>query len=101
GDWSSDVCSSDLLKGTTYQFQVVQKTEPKQQVEKSPGHLVASKKAVISHMFVERGKPMVKINQFVDKGQLLVSGAIGKEEEEMMVVAEGKVWGKTWYKTTV
>nr|WP_144920424.1 sporulation protein YqfD [Paenibacillus bovis] len=89
------------LKGTTYQFQVVQKTEPKQQVEKSPGHLVASKKAVISHMFVERGKPMVKINQFVDKGQLLVSGAIGKEEEEMMVVAEGKVWGKTWYKTTV
>ncbi len=89
------------LKGTTFHFKVVQKTEPELKDEKSPGHLVAKKKAIISHMFVEKGKALVKINQYVEKGQLLVSGTIGTEEKEVNVPAEGEVWGLTWYNSKV
>lgn len=92
------------LKGTTFHFQVVEKTEPKEQKGRSPGHLVADRKAVIAEMFVEKGKPVVKVNQFVRKGQLLVSGIIGDDEDQKRqktVSAKGEVLGKTWYTTQV
>lgn len=89
------------LRGTTYHFQVVQKTEPENIEEASPRHLVANKKAVIAKMFVEKGKALVKKDQFVEKGQILVSGEIGQEEKPMPIIAEGEVWGYTWYNTKV
>ncbi|GIN20033.1 MAG TPA: sporulation protein YqfD [Bacillus bacterium] len=87
------------LKGTTFHFQVVEKTEPKKQEARSPSDLVATKKAVIEKLFVEKGKPLVKVNQFVNKGQILVSGTIGNDEETKTIPARGEVWGKTWYQT--
>ncbi|WP_313886493.1 sporulation protein YqfD [Bacillus sp. SD088] len=89
------------LKGTTYHFQVVQKTEPDKVEEASPRHLVANKKAVIAKMFVEKGKAVVKKDQLVEKGQMLVSGEIGQEDKSMAIIAEGEVWGYTWYNTKV
>ncbi|MDQ0342256.1 hypothetical protein J2S14_001049 [Lederbergia wuyishanensis] len=89
------------LKGTTFHFSVVQKNDPKKPELKNPSHLVAKKKAVISSMFVEKGKSMVKVNQYVEKGQLLVSGMIGSEEKPKLVSATGEVWGITWYNTKV
>ncbi|MCJ7841842.1 sporulation protein YqfD [Lederbergia sp. NSJ-179] len=89
------------LKGTTYHFQVVQKTEPEGTEQASPRHLVANKKAVIARMFVEKGKALVKRDQFVEKGQILVSGEIGQEEKPLRVIAKGEVWGYTWYNTKV
>ncbi|KRG15551.1 sporulation protein YqfD [Lederbergia galactosidilytica] len=89
------------LKGTTYHFQVVQKTEPDEIAEASPRHLVANKKAVIAKMFIEKGKAVVKKDQFVEKGQILVSGEIGHEDKPIPVIAEGEVWGYTWYNTEV
>ncbi|MFD1705446.1 sporulation protein YqfD [Siminovitchia sediminis] len=87
------------LRGTTFHFQVVEKNEPKKQEARSPGHLIAAKKAVITKLFVEKGQPLVKVNQFVKKGQTLVSGNIGNEEDPIIVSSKGKVWGKTWYQT--
>ncbi|MCM3237044.1 sporulation protein YqfD [Heyndrickxia oleronia] len=89
------------LNGTTFHFQVVEKTIPEPPEKKSPQDLVATKKAVIVDTFVENGQQMVKINQYVKKGQLLVSGTIGNEHNEKQVAAIGKIYGKTWYKSTV
>ncbi|MFJ7975008.1 sporulation protein YqfD [Peribacillus sp. JNUCC 23] len=89
------------LKGTTYHFQVVEKETPEEVKTYSPQHLVAKKKAVIKKMLVEKGKPIVNINDYVTKGQLLVSGLIGKEDKQQMVPAIGKIMGETWYKATV
>lgn len=87
------------LKGTTFHFQIVEKTEPEKQEARSPGHLVATKKAVVEKMFIEKGKPLVKVNQFVEKGQILVSGTIGNDDDVRVISARGEVWGKTWYAT--
>ncbi|MED3624817.1 sporulation protein YqfD [Neobacillus thermocopriae] len=90
------------LKGTTYHLQVVEKNEPEKQKELSPQNLVAKKKAIIVKTFVEEGKKVVDIHDYVQKGQLLVSGEIGQDGENVKLVpAKGKVWGETWYKSHV
>ncbi|KAA0549369.1 sporulation protein YqfD [Bacillus sp. BGMRC 2118] len=89
------------LNGTTYHFQVVEKTQPKEQEFYSPRHLVARKEGVISNMFIEEGQPVVTVNDFVKKGDLLVSGFIGKEGQTEVVSARGKVMGETWWDAKV
>ena len=86
------------LKGTTYQFQVVEKNEPKKPEILSPRNLIAKKKAIIVKMFVENGQQVVNIHDHVEPGQLLVSGEIGMEGKTQQVAATGEVWGETWYK---
>ncbi|PLS01192.1 sporulation protein YqfD [Neobacillus cucumis] len=89
------------LKGTTYHLQVVEKNEPKKPEHLSPQNLIAKKKAIIVKMFVESGQKVVDINDHVEKGQLLVSGAFGQEENPEVTAAKGEVWGETWYKSHV
>ncbi len=89
------------LNGTTYQFEVVEKNQPEAPEQYSPRNLVANKKAIIKRMFVEEGKPVVMENDLVNKGDLLVSGKIGKEGEEVYVPARGQIFGETWYKSEV
>jgi similar to stage IV sporulation protein len=89
------------LKGTTYHFQVVEKNQPKEVEYFNPRHLVAKKTGVIANMFVEEGQPMVSINDYVQKGDLLVSGFIGQEGKVEVVSARGEIMGETWYDAKV
>jgi len=89
------------LKGTTYHLQVVEKNEPKKPEQFSPQNLIAKKKAIIVKMFVESGQKVVDIHDHVEKGQLLVSGAFGQEDNPELTAAKGEVWGETWYKSHV
>ncbi len=89
------------LNGTTYHLHVVQKEQPEESEKTGKHHLVAARKAVIRDVFVERGQAQVKVNDFVERGQLLVSGIIGSEEHNKVVGAKGDVLGETWYKSKV
>lgn len=89
------------LNGTVYQFKVVEKESPEEQQVIGPQNLIAKQKAMIVDMFVEEGKTEVKVHDYVQRGQLLVSGIIGKEGEEKLVPAKGKIFGETWYKSEV
>lgn len=89
------------VQGTTYHFRVVEKEIPEEAEYLSPRHLIATKKAIIHDLFVEKGQPLVKVNDFVNKGDILVSGIIGKEENTKIVAAQGDVYGEVWYKSTV
>jgi similar to stage IV sporulation protein len=84
------------LNGTTFHFQVVEKNEPEKYEELAPRHLVASKKGVVTRMLVETGKAVVQENQLVNKGDILVSGIMGTEEQSVVVPATGVVLGETW-----
>ncbi|MBN6206003.1 sporulation protein YqfD [Ralstonia pickettii] len=97
-------------KGTTYQLQGVEKIIIKDEPEKSPANLIAKKNAVIKRMYVKTGQPKVKVNDYVKKGTLLVSGEIEKmqsqeDEEENQayerVAADGEIWATTWYTANV
>lgn len=84
------------LKGTTFHFEVVEKRLPKPDQKIYPRHIVAKEEAVITSMFVEKGKPLVRTNDYVKRGQVLVSGVIGTEEHPIIVPAVGKVIGEVW-----
>ena len=89
------------LKGTTYHLQVVEKKDPKKPKQLEPQNLVAKKKAIIANMYVKTGQSVVEINDHVEKGQLLVSGLIGREGQTEEVAATGEVWGEIWYMSHV
>ncbi|NHC39373.1 sporulation protein YqfD [Bacillus sp. MM2020_1] len=89
------------LKGTTFHLQVVEKNEPQKPKQLSPRNLIAKKKAIIVNMYIENGQKVVDINDHVEPGQLLVSGAFGQEGTPELVAAKGEVWGETWYKSHV
>jgi len=85
------------VKGTRILIKVVEQTVPEPKVLRNPRHLVSNVDAVITEIFVERGRPMVKPNMKVKKGDILVSGILGNEENSLVVVAEGKVKGLVWH----
>jgi len=89
------------LNGTSYHFEVVEKKVVEEPKLLSPRHLIAKKKAVIYDYFIEQGQPMIKVNDFVKPGQLLVSGIIGKEGKTEIIPAKGKVFGEIWYKSHI
>jgi similar to stage IV sporulation protein len=89
------------LKGTRAQIRIVEKVLPEEKELASPRNIIARKSAVIHYLFAEHGKPMVRKNDFVKKGDVLVSGLIGKEDEPVAVAATGRVEGEVWYETEV
>lgn len=89
------------FNGTNALLKVVEKTLPELKEATNPRHLVAKKKAIIYDLFVEKGRSMVKLNQFVKPGDLLVSGIIGTEEQRSIVSATGKVLGEVWYEGNI
>jgi similar to stage IV sporulation protein len=84
-------------KGTKVIIQVVESTIPEQASLQTPRHLVASADAVVTDIIAEAGRPVVRKNTKVKKGQTLISGTIGGEEFSRTIVAKGKVRGLVWY----
>ncbi len=88
-------------EGTKAQLKVVEKALPQLPEPTNPRHIVANKKAVIHDLFVEQGEPRVKPNQYVQPGDILISGIIGTEENQQIVSAKGDVIGEIWYEGNV
>lgn len=99
-------------KGTTYTIDAVEKLVVKEEEELAPQHLIAGKNGIIQKMFIKKGSPAVNINDYVEKGDILVSGVMEEEEreeqeenteksKEIVTSAEGKVYANTWYEVNV
>ncbi|NIK77395.1 hypothetical protein FHS15_002531 [Paenibacillus castaneae] len=84
-------------KGTKVIIQVVESTVPDQASLQNPRHLVSTSDAVVTEIIAEAGRPVVKKNTKVKKGQTLISGTIGGEEYSRTIVAKGTVRGLVWY----
>lgn len=89
------------LRGTTFHLQVVEKKEPKRAKMDSRQNIIANKKAIVRKLFIEKGKAEVSVNDYVNKGQILVSSNISNGKEAVLVPAKGSVWGEVWYKSDV
>ena len=89
------------LKGTNLEFTVVEKVRPEDKGANAPQNIISTKNAVIYKILAENGLPLVKVNQRVSKGDILISGVMGKEENQEMVPAKGKVVGLVWYQSSI
>ncbi|MFG6121101.1 sporulation protein YqfD [Thalassobacillus sp. B23F22_16] len=87
-------------KGTAYIFHGVEKTLVEKEEARQPADLVAAKKGMIHYIYISQGKPMVEVNDYVEKGDLLASAQLD-ENDKSLVRAEGQVVAETWYRVEV
>src|SRR5699024_9817886 len=83
----------------------------KQESVLGPRNLVATKKGIIKKIYVTKGQPEVSVNDFVEVGDVLVSGILndiednGSEENSGMspelIAAEAEITAQTWYEINV
>jgi len=65
-------------------------------------HIVASKDAIIKIIESSSGQIVKNKNDFVHKGDIIISGSIKlNEETKKNIGAIGNVYGEVWYKTTI
>jgi len=99
-------------KGTTFYLEGVEKIVVQEADPEQPRNLIAAKKGVITNVYVAKGTPMVQVNDYVEPGDMLVSGVFQKEndkdsEEEQNhtttppVAAEAEITANTWYEVSV
>jgi len=88
-------------RGTKISIQVVETTKPAEKPLLSPRHLVASADAVVTDIMAETGRPVVKRNAKVKKGDVLISGILGDEANTQTVVAQGEVKGLVWHEYNI
>ena len=70
---------------------------PKSVIETDPCNLVAKRDGQVKSMYTTAGTIVVKKNEIVKKGQVLVKGEQGKEGLTYPVHSDGKVMATTYY----
>lgn len=89
------------LQGTKATIRIVESTIPERRARQNPRHLVSVSDAVVTRIIAERGVPQVNVHSRVKRGDILISGILGDEENQEVVVADGAVRGLVWYEYKV
>lgn len=90
------------VKGSKIIVKVTERRINKIEKELHPRHVVAKKSAILKKIVAEDGMILKKKNDYVEKGETVISGDILKDEEvKKSVVANGKIYGEVWYKVRV
>ncbi|WP_168735992.1 sporulation protein YqfD [Cohnella fermenti] len=84
-------------QGTKIGITVVESSRPEDSKLQGPRDLVAGVDAVVTKIIAENGRPKVKRNDRVRKGDVLISGIVGEAERTQAVVSKGEVRGLVWY----
>lgn len=88
--------------GVKYIIRVEERVINNIPIEGEPRHIVAKKDGIIMHVDASRGEIVKRINDYVKKGDIIISGNINKEEEvKNQVPATGNVYAEVWYEVTV
>ena len=88
--------------GTKYVVKVEERIKNEPIVDNKTQHIVAKKDAMILEIYAESGEIKVKKNDYVEKGDVLISGFITKDEEiKKKTKALGTVYGEVWYQVEI
>ena len=84
--------------GMSYVIRVEERIIKKDIVNDLPRNIIAGKDALITKVISSKGEVMVRSNDYVKKGDILISGEIKLYDEiKSLVAASGSVYGKVWY----
>lgn len=90
------------VKGMNYIVRVEERKIISEPEEKKQCHIVARKDGIVKKLIYSKGEAVVKTNDYVKQGDLLISGELAKDEETKNVVcASGKVYAEVWYKVKI
>jgi len=89
-------------QGTKYVIKVEERKQNTEIIDNKPRNVIAKKNGLIKKIISSTGEIMVKKDQYVKQGDILIGGTIhNKEEEVAKVRAKGTVYAETWYNVTV
>lgn len=88
--------------GMKYIINVVPKIIKNPNEQSNYCHVIATKDAIISKIITRRGVEQVDLNDYVKKGDILISGdIIYNSETKAQVCADGEIYGKNWYQISI
>lgn len=88
--------------GTKYIVRVEERIINKIDSSNEKRHIVAAKDGIIMRIDASHGEVVKKKNDYVKKGDIIISGNINKGEEvKNTIQAEGKVYAEVWYEVEV
>lgn len=88
--------------GTRYYIKVLERIINQQEDVETYRNVIAKKNAIILEIKASNGQIIKKVNDYVNKGDIIISGNITKKDEiKQKVKASGTVYGETWYTVQV
>ena len=85
-------------KGTILNAKVIERVNKKEKEDNTPKDIVASKNGYIRKIYSRKGQLMKNIDDYVKKGEIIISGNIIRNEKSVGTVkAEGKIYAEVWY----
>lgn len=88
--------------GTKYVVRVETRIIKEQEQQPNNRNIIAKKDAIIKKIEAEQGQIIKEINNYVKKGDIVISGNIYVENEiKNTVPAQGKIYGETWYEINI
>ncbi len=90
------------IDGMNYVINVEERIINKEIIKKDKCNIVANKNGIIKNINNYKGVNVVNINDYVEKGSILITGIIKKDEEvKSYVCASGKVYAEVWYTANI
>ncbi len=90
------------LRGTTAHVRVAARSLPPEHLSDEPANVIARETGVVEEMTVLEGRASANEGQTVEKGSVLITGAIESERTETMFRhARGSVIARVWREKTV
>ncbi len=88
--------------GTKYIVKLEQRILNQKEEKEEIRHIVAKKNAIIKDVYATKGDVVKRKNDYVKKGDIIISGIITLNDEvKGSVMASGEVYGEVWYNATV
>lgn len=85
--------------GTSFHIMIEENNNNNIKEQNKPSNLVATNSGTIQKIYVSNGRPLVRINDVVQKGDVLVTGRLD-DENEIYTYSEGEVVAEVWYNIT-
>ena len=88
--------------GTKYVVRIENRIIKKKEEQLKNRNIIAKKDAIIKKIEAEQGQIIKEINNYVKKGDIVISGNIYVEDEiKNTLPAQGKIYGETWYEINI
>ena len=89
-------------EGVNYTIQIVERKKSKNKKKDGYSNIVAKKAGVVKNIYVTSGVKVIENNNYVNKGDIIISGIIQNNDKvKGMVKASGKVYAEVWYNVNV
>ena len=89
-------------QGTKNIIDVTPKLIKEEKQDNGYSDIIATKDGVIKHIVVHNGEKLKEENEYVKKGEVIISGDVYKDEEIVLSSeAKGEVYAEVWYKAKI